>query len=221
MRRRRRRISRLRPPPPLLAVFSVDLLVSLCKNPLQMTMFVLCYWQGARAQWLARVGQTCAVGVVRLMVGGLAFDVPMGRPARSGECSAGHAHVRGDCIQSVACNESKSLVLHSGIPPFAPHALAHALRTVPRSRLSCTPRAARCTLHTLTRIIIFLFFCVAYLCDHASLALVSSTLTQLKSAYEPSRHERFRIRGIRPLVPLFRDGRKRAPERNYLAVSLF
>jgi hypothetical protein len=47
--------------------------------------------------------------MVRLMVGEVACDVPMGRRA---DARLGHAHVRGDCIQSEGGNESKSLAWH-------------------------------------------------------------------------------------------------------------
>jgi len=43
MRRRRRRNNRSDPPPPLSSVLLCEFAVLLCRNPLQMTMFVLCY----------------------------------------------------------------------------------------------------------------------------------------------------------------------------------
>jgi len=41
-----------------------------------MTAVVLCYGQPAQAQQLARAGQTVGVGMVRLVLGELAFDGP-------------------------------------------------------------------------------------------------------------------------------------------------
>jgi hypothetical protein len=100
MRRRRRRITRSNPRPPSFWFYRV-------KTPLHMTMFVLCYGQRAQPQPLARVVQTGAVGMVRLMVGELAFGVP--NRLRSGH-RAGHAHVRGDCIQSKGRNAFHTLL---------------------------------------------------------------------------------------------------------------
>jgi hypothetical protein len=52
MRRRRRRISRSNPRPPCRRFLRV-------KTPFHMTMFVLCYWQPAQQQQLARAAQSC------------------------------------------------------------------------------------------------------------------------------------------------------------------
>lgn len=129
----------------------------------------------------------------------------------------------------MACNESKSLVLHSGIPPFAPHALRTLAPHARTHRTTVAPlvyppswHAARSGTHC-TALFFFarVFFFVATLCRRASVSLVSSTLTQLNSAYEPKRNERLRIRGLYPLVPFLPYGRMHAFVRMYLRFNPF
>ena len=105
-------------------------------------------------------------------------------------------------------------------------ARTHA-HTVPRSRHPRILRAAhalharthRDALHC-TLFFAHVLFCVAIVSRNAMFTHVSTTSTQLNSAYEPQRYERLRIRSIRPLVPLPANGRMRTRNRNPLAVSL-
>ena len=72
-----------------------------------MTRVVLCYGQRAEAQQLAGAGQTAGVGMVRLVLGEVAFDGPRERPA--GVLGV-PARARGDCIQSRGRNELNTLL---------------------------------------------------------------------------------------------------------------
>jgi hypothetical protein len=106
MRRRRRRISRSNPLPPLSPVSLCRFAGLLCKNPLQMTTFVLCYGQPAHAQSLARVGQTGAVGPAGMVLGEVACDVPMGRRSglrRARARARGRSMCRGDRNAYASC----------------------------------------------------------------------------------------------------------------------
>jgi hypothetical protein len=129
------------PPPPLSPVLLCEFALLLCKNPLHMTMFVLCYGQPAQPQPLARAGQTAGVGMVRLWVGGPRLT---GRNVLRSVCRAGRARARGRCLCAVGRNAftsctnyfpSPSLRTHSA--HFAPHICApHTLRSTSHSRAS-------------------------------------------------------------------------------------
>ena len=74
MRRRRRRQALSTPLPPYGWFYSV-------KTPFHMTAVVLRYGQPAQPQPLAMAGQTAGVGMAGMTLGGVTFDVPMGRMA--------------------------------------------------------------------------------------------------------------------------------------------
>jgi len=72
MRRRLRRNNRSNPLRPSFRFYRV-------KTPFHMTYIVLCYVQPAQPQQLARAGQTSGAGCAGLVLGEVAFGVPMGR----------------------------------------------------------------------------------------------------------------------------------------------
>ena len=109
MRPRRRRQDRLDPLPPLPPVLARQNAFLQSKTPLYMICVVNCYGQRAAYQRLARAGQTVGVGSAGTVLGGVACGVPMGRTAGA---RAGHAHVRGDCIQSKGRNAFNTLLRH-------------------------------------------------------------------------------------------------------------
>ena len=149
-----------------------------------------------------------------MVLGRATFDVPMGRQAgaaRGGRTCAVIVYNPEDVTHMFRTRTiSRTARTHApshGRVTRAPHELRTHARTL-RDALHCTLFFA----HAL--------FCVACLCDRASLALVSSTLTQFNSAYEHSRNEQLRIRSLRPIVPVSPYGRMCTRNRIPLALSL-
>ena len=132
MRRRRRRISRSNPLPPLSPILLCRFARLLCKNPFHMICVVNCYGQRAHAQPLARVGQTSGVRPAGMTLGEVACDVPDG--LRGGCCEA-RARARGRCLCCAGRNAFTSCTNYLR----RTHALARTPRHAPTGSPSAHP----------------------------------------------------------------------------------
>lgn len=165
--------------------------------------------------------------LAELVLGEAAWNVPMGRTAGARRVSRG---VLGCARGRLVCRGGRNAF--TSYTNYFPHLIATHLHLL--TQLTCNSAAAlthrRTTIATLANspschIHALFFACVLFfvatLYQRASVSLVSSTLTQLNSAYEPKRNERLRIRSLRPLVPFPSNGRMHAHPRMYRRINTF